>query len=93
MAVEQYAETVRNYAARAKESPVKLKELQDWNDELWAKIKAGESGAITSASANGVAATVVSGWTNMMQYNATRDALVMARMRITPTSRTYARII
>ena len=93
MAGEQYAETVRNYAARAKESPAKLKELQDWNDELWAKIKAGESGAITSASANGVSATVASGWTNLMQYNATRDALTIAKRGLASTSRTYARII
>lgn len=86
----QFTASLRRYGAA---SPANKKQLQDWRDAALTAIAAGESGQIVNGSGNGIAFTQTAGMTNLEWFTVLDEALQYLDAGLTPSSRTYARII
>ena len=86
----QFLAALRRYGA---ESPARRKQLEDWKLAALTAIAAGESGQVISGSGNGVAFAQTAGMTNLEWFTALDQALQYLAAGLTPSSRTYARII
>lgn len=75
------------------ESPANKKQLQDWKSAALAAIGDGQGGQIVSGSGNGVSFTQTSAMTNTEWFQALDEALQYINAGLTPSSRTYARIV
>ena len=84
---------LRRYGA---ESPANKKQLQDWKAEALAEIAENKGGDILSGSGNGVSFAKSMGGASMTTkdwFEALDDALQYLAAGLTPSSRTYGRII
>lgn len=86
----QFIAALRRHGAS---SPANRKQLEDWKAETLAAIANGESGQVVNGSANGVSFSQTTGMTNLEWFSALDSTLQYLDAGLTPTSRTYARII
>jgi len=86
----QFIGALRRYGA---ESPANKKQLEDWKRAALTSIASGNGGQIVSGSGNGVAFTQTAGMTNQEWFAALDEALQYLAAGLTPSSRTYGRII
>jgi len=78
------------------ECPANKKQLQDWKAAALAEMAENKGGDILSGSGNGVAFAKAMGGASMSNkdwFEALDDALQYIAAGLTPSSRTYARII
>lgn len=86
----QFTAGLRRYGA---ESAANKTQLETWKTAALVAIGAGESGQAVGVSANGVSASWSQGMTNLEWFTALDSALQYLAAGLTPTSRTYARIL
>lgn len=86
----QFIAALRRHGAA---SPANKKQLQDWKTAALTAIGNGESGQLVSGSGNGVAFQQSAGMTNLEWFTALDQALQYLDAGLTPSSRTYGRVI
>ena len=76
-----------------KESPANKKQLQDWKTEAIIASQTGSGGAILSGSANGVSFSQIGDMPTRERVTFLDQVLKQIAANLTPSSRTYGRII